>query len=69
MKTSVRLNLRRRLWYSKWADERRQLLSDLKRELLACTSCRCVLCEIVRGTEPASIAWKDDLTTAFIDLR
>lgn len=29
----------------------------------------CVFCEIVRGTEPASIVWDDSLTMAFIDLR
>ena len=29
----------------------------------------CVFCEIVRGTEPASIVWDDTLTMAFIDLR
>jgi histidine triad (HIT) family protein len=30
---------------------------------------RCVFCEIVRGTVPASIVWQDELTLAFIDLR
>ena len=29
----------------------------------------CVFCSIVRGTQPASIVWEDDLTIAFIDLR
>jgi histidine triad (HIT) family protein len=29
----------------------------------------CAFCEIVRGTLPASVVWKDDLTMAFIDLR
>ena len=29
----------------------------------------CVFCEIVRGTQPASIVWEDDLTMAFIDHR
>ena len=29
----------------------------------------CVFCEIVRGTEPASIVWEDDLTMAFMDRR
>ena len=29
----------------------------------------CVFCAIVRGTEPASIVWEDDLTMAFIDQR
>jgi histidine triad (HIT) family protein len=29
----------------------------------------CVFCEIVRGREPASMVWKDDLTAAFIDHR
>ncbi len=29
----------------------------------------CVFCEIVRGTEPASMVWDDSLTMAFIDLR
>ena len=29
----------------------------------------CVFCEIVRGLQPASIVWEDDLTMAFIDLR
>lgn len=30
---------------------------------------RCVFCEIVGGTESASIVWDDHLTMAFIDLR
>jgi histidine triad (HIT) family protein len=30
---------------------------------------QCAFCEIVRGTQPASIVWEDDLTMAFIDLR
>src|SRR5690348_16362300 len=29
----------------------------------------CVFCEIVRGTQPASVVWEDHLTMAFIDLR
>lgn len=29
----------------------------------------CVFCEIVCGTQPASVVWEDDLTMAFIDLR
>lgn len=29
----------------------------------------CVFCEIVRGNEPASIVWEDDLTMAFMDRR
>jgi histidine triad (HIT) family protein len=29
----------------------------------------CVFCGIVRGTEPASIVWEDDLTLAAVDLR
>lgn len=29
----------------------------------------CVFCEIVRGTQPASVVWRDALTMAFIDLR
>lgn len=29
----------------------------------------CVFCEIVRGTQPASVVWQDGLTMAFIDLR
>jgi histidine triad (HIT) family protein len=29
----------------------------------------CVFCEIVRGTQPASLVWEDDLTLAFLDLR
>jgi histidine triad (HIT) family protein len=29
----------------------------------------CVFCAIVRGTEPASVVWEDDLTMAFIDQR
>lgn len=29
----------------------------------------CIFCEIVRGSQPASIVWEDDLTVAFIDLR
>jgi histidine triad (HIT) family protein len=30
---------------------------------------QCVFCQIVRGTEPASIVWEDDLTIAAVDLR
>ena len=29
----------------------------------------CVFCGIVRGTEPASIVWQDELTMAFMDHR
>jgi histidine triad (HIT) family protein len=29
----------------------------------------CVFCQIVRGTEPASIVWEDELTMAFVDHR
>ena len=29
----------------------------------------CVFCGIVRGTEPASVVWQDDLTVAFLDRR
>jgi histidine triad (HIT) family protein len=29
----------------------------------------CVFCGIVRGTEPASVVWEDDLTMAVVDLR
>src|SRR5207248_5654381 len=29
----------------------------------------CVFCGIVRGTEPASVVWEDDLTVAFLDRR
>ena len=29
----------------------------------------CVFCGIVRGTEPASIVWQDELTMAFMDRR
>jgi histidine triad (HIT) family protein len=29
----------------------------------------CVFCEIVRGVEPASIVWEDQLTLAAVDLR
>src|SRR5690242_11939711 len=29
----------------------------------------CVFCEIVRGRQPASVVWEDDLTLAFVDLR
>ncbi len=29
----------------------------------------CVFCGIVRGTQPASVVWEDDLTMACIDLR
>jgi len=29
----------------------------------------CVFCEIVRGTEPASVVWEDELTIAFLDRR
>lgn len=29
----------------------------------------CVFCEIVRGTEPASVVWEDELTMAFMDRR
>ena len=29
----------------------------------------CVFCEIVRGREPASIVWEDELTLAVVDLR
>jgi histidine triad (HIT) family protein len=29
----------------------------------------CVFCEIVRGAQPASVVWEDDLTMAFLDLR
>jgi histidine triad (HIT) family protein len=32
-------------------------------------SAACVFCEIVRGTEPASVVWEDDLTMAFLDRR
>ena len=32
-------------------------------------SVACVFCEIVRGAEPASVVWEDDLTMAFLDLR
>jgi diadenosine tetraphosphate (Ap4A) HIT family hydrolase len=28
-------------------------------------SVACVFCEIVRGAEPASVVWEDDLTMAF----
>ena len=30
---------------------------------------RCVFCDIVAGTVPASVVYQDDLTMAFIDLR
>jgi histidine triad (HIT) family protein len=29
----------------------------------------CVFCEIVRGVEPASVVWEDELTMAFMDRR
>jgi histidine triad (HIT) family protein len=29
----------------------------------------CVFCQIVQGSEPASIVWEDDLTIAAVDLR
>jgi diadenosine tetraphosphate (Ap4A) HIT family hydrolase len=29
----------------------------------------CVFCEIVRGRQPASIVWEDDLVLAVVDLR
>jgi histidine triad (HIT) family protein len=29
----------------------------------------CVFCEIVRGSQPASIVWEDDCTIAAVDLR
>jgi len=29
----------------------------------------CVFCGIVRGREPASVVWQDDLTVAFLDRR
>ena len=29
----------------------------------------CVFCEIVHGTQPASIVWEEDLTMAFMDRR
>jgi histidine triad (HIT) family protein len=29
----------------------------------------CVFCEIVRGAEPASVVWEDDLTMALLDHR
>jgi histidine triad (HIT) family protein len=29
----------------------------------------CVFCEIVRGSQPASIVWEDDLVLAVVDLR
>jgi diadenosine tetraphosphate (Ap4A) HIT family hydrolase len=29
----------------------------------------CVFCEIVRGAEPASVVWEDELTMAFMDRR
>jgi len=29
----------------------------------------CVFCQIVSGSEPASIVWEDDLTIAAVDLR
>ena len=32
-------------------------------------SAACVFCEIVRGVEPASLVWEDDLTIAFMDQR
>jgi len=32
-------------------------------------SAGCVFCKIVRGTEPASLVWEDELTLAFMDLR
>ena len=32
-------------------------------------SVACVFCGIVRGAEPASIVWEDELTMAFLDLR
>jgi histidine triad (HIT) family protein len=32
-------------------------------------STACVFCEIVRGNEPASLVWEDDLTMAFMDHR
>lgn len=28
----------------------------------------CVFCRIVRGAQPASIVWQDELTMAFTDL-
>ncbi len=30
---------------------------------------RCAFCEIVRGAEPASVVWEDELTLAAVDLR
>ena len=30
---------------------------------------KCVFCEIVRGSQPASIVWQDDLVLAVVDLR
>ena len=32
-------------------------------------SVACVFCEILRGAEPASVVWEDDLTMAFLDHR
>jgi len=32
-------------------------------------SAACVFCGIVRGAEPASVVWEDDLTMAFLDHR
>ena len=29
----------------------------------------CLFCKIVRGAEPASIVWEDELTLAAVDLR
>jgi histidine triad (HIT) family protein len=29
----------------------------------------CVFCGMVRGTQPASVVWEDDLTMAVVDLR
>ena len=29
----------------------------------------CVFCGIVRGTQPASVVWEDDLVMALVDLR
>ncbi|MGH8256301.1 MAG: HIT family protein [Steroidobacteraceae bacterium] len=29
----------------------------------------CAFCEIVRGSQPASIVWEDDFTIAAVDLR
>ena len=32
-------------------------------------SVACVFCQIVRGAEPASVVWEDELTMAFLDRR